>query len=228
MIIAECCTNWTDYDMAKEMVKSAGKNGAGFAKFQLFNPEDFTASPHYKWAKAHSLTFAQAKELFEYGNSIGIEVFYTMFGSQFIEWCERIGVKRYKIACSFRDKETMDRIKKTGKAVIISTNGEASNISPVKDLHLDRSNAVTWLYCIPAYPATAKGFNKIDWTRYGFSDHTNNIDASKVAIARGAGLIEKHFVLEHNPQFPDDAWSMTPKELHELARWEETCRRILE
>ena len=61
----------------------------------------------------------------------------------------------------------------------------------------------------------------------GFSDHTIGLDAAKIALARGAQIIEKHFLLEHEPDFPDEAWSMDVEGLRDLVRWEKVCKEVL-
>jgi len=52
----------------------------------------------------------------------------------------------------------------------------------------------------------------------GFSDHTIGLDYAKLAIVRGATIIEKHFTLDKNLPGCDQAGSMTPKELKELKK----------
>ena len=60
----------------------------------------------------------------------------------------------------------------------------------------------------------------------GFSDHTIGLDCAKIALARGADIIEKHFSLCYNMGV-DGKWSMTPSDLKELKRWEQVCKEVL-
>ncbi len=219
MIICEMCTNWTDLDIAKEMIQSAKENGAGLAKFQLFDSENDKGKPHYQWVKAHELTFDQAKELFDYGASIGQEVFFSVFGVKYVEWCEKIGVKRYKIASCLSNREKL--YKRIGHFVPIIASTIINPPLTNSDYH------ISWLWCPPGYPRTHPDLGKIWKSFAGFSDHTIGVDAAKIALARGVKIIEKHFVLEHNPQYPDDAWSMDVNDLKELVRWEKVCQEVL-
>ncbi len=225
MIIAEIGgSHLGDMALAKRMILSAKTNGAGLVKSQLYNAEDDKGKPNYDLIKKAELTFEQAKDLFDYGESIGIEVFFSVFGVQYVDWCERIGVKRYKLACEYREAEVVEAIAQTGKPVIISTRGDKRLPGSV--------NQPIWLYCIPDYPATIQDMpifhDTDDWPYYnGFSDHTVGIDAAKIAIARGASIIEKHFILDRNSPAPDAPWSMTPGELAELVRWERVCKEAL-
>lgn len=228
MIIAECCTNWRDMDEARRMITIAGEKGAGLVKFQLFDAEADRGEPHYDWVKAHELSFEQAKMLFHYGQSAGIEVFFSVFGPKFVDWCEAIGVKRYKLAASEVNNEVLwlslaDNIK---EKIVSAPYGNAGFA------HFGREK-LTYLYCVPLYPAPVQAYNLQDFYKRipasayaGISDHTIGIDAAKIALARGAQIIEKHFVLEHDAIFPDDAWSMTPDDLGELVQWEKICRKV--
>ena len=229
MIIAECCTNWRDLGEAKRLIEAAKECGAGLVKFQLYDAEADRGKPHYAWVKAHELNLKQAETLFKYGEKIGIEIFFSVFAPQSVDWCEVIGVKRYKIASTFqRGPVELDAVIATRKPFILSIPNETlSNISHKQLPGLEGSG---WLFCPPGYPPEGfrlPAFNNDSCPYDGFSDHTIGLDAAKIALARGAHLIEKHFVIEHNPDFPDDAWSMTPWELRELVRWEKVCWELL-
>jgi sialic acid synthase SpsE len=66
------------------------------------------------------------------------------------------------------------------------------------------------------------------WNKWqGFSDHTIGLDCAKIALARGAKIIEKHFCLEHNPLYSDNDWAMLPSELKELRRFETICHQVI-
>lgn len=221
MIICELCTNWNDIKMAKDMIKVCHDiNPNGLVKAQLFNAEDDKGKPHYDWVKAHELTLDQAKMLFDYGASIGQEVFFSVFAPIYVDWCERIGVKRYKIAAGMRDQETWKAISRAYKPAFISYSTRNNQNYPYGIAN------TTHLYCPPGYPQL--NINKDMMFEFeGFSDHTIGLDAAKIALARGARIVEKHFALEHNPAYPDDAWSMTPEELRELVKWEKICQEVL-
>ncbi len=210
-----------DMNIAREMIKVAKDCGCEVIKFQLYDAEDDKGKPHYEWVKKAELSFDQAKMLFDYGKEVGIEVFFSVFGVKYVDWCETIGVKRYKIACDIRDIKLMRRISHTEKPLIISTIG-------CECLEYHGKNQVSWLSCIPEYPAIAIGFSRVKWWVFGFSDHTIGLDAAKIALARGAKIIEKHFILDREHSLsPEKDWSMNPEELKELKRWESVCHQVL-
>lgn len=204
--------------MAKELIKEAKGAGADLAKFQLYDAESDRGKPYYDWVKAHELTFDQAKMLFGYGIEIGIEVFFSVFDVERVGWCEKIGVKRYKIACNMRNKDVWQAISRTGKRAIISHNDVGTFPYGV---------LATTIYCPPGYPSSKPDFQLNDVRFNGLSDHFVGLDVAKIALARGAQIIEKHFCLEHNSLYPDNDWSMTPDELKELVRWEKVCKEVL-
>ena len=97
MLIAEVGQNWMgEMTKARALIEFAKENGAHLVKFQLYD--------YNVLYKGHpevpdvALSFEQAEGLFEYGQEIGIEVFFSVFDLERIKWCEHIGVKRYKIA----------------------------------------------------------------------------------------------------------------------------------
>ena len=217
MIISECCTNWADFDKAREMIRLSKEGGSGLVKFQLYDSHEDVGTPHYQWVRDHELTFDQARELFLYGAEIGIEVFFTPFGAKYVYWCELIGVKRYKIACGFRDMQAISAIRETGKPIFRSVfnvnDGWAGDIN---------------LYCVPHYPTEHGEIKFPSFHNFcdGWSDHVIGIDAAKIALARGAKYVEKHFCLSHDDKGPDVAWSMDLTDLRELVRWDKLCQDV--
>jgi sialic acid synthase SpsE len=236
MIIAECGQNWQQWWQAAELIVHAMVNGADAAKFQLYDT-DKIYKPNtdlYTWAKQCELTKEQARDLFKLGERVGIEVFFSVFDTERVKWCEELGVKRIKIAYSQRSNQ--DLIHKVlnilpASQVIISSQVDTT------DFEVECAN---YLYCIPHYPAKFEDLkfsevlfngNKddpIDFAYKGFSDHTYGLEAAKIAIARGAQIIEKHFSFSNDPKSgPDAPWSMVPSQLRELKTWEQIVKTSL-
>jgi sialic acid synthase SpsE len=209
MIIAECGQNHASLDEAKQLIILAKQNGADFAKFQLFD-----SAKLYDEHNPSELTKAQAKELYDMGEDIGIEVFFSVFDIERVDWCEEIGVKRYKLAARMQDEDILKAVKETDKPIYISRDPN------LPWLYCDGAH---YLYCIAQYPATIRDY-KIGSVNFngmpyiGISDHTIGLDLVKAAIARGAQIIEKHFALDHKTGM-DAEWGMTPDELRELVEY---------
>ena len=206
-IIAECGQNHFTIGEALQLLHLAHHNGADLVKFQLFD-----STLLYKEHNPSELTFREARSLYELGEKMGIEVFFSVFDLEKVDWCEEIGVKRYKIAaCSFPNKASVVKaVWETGKPVIFSV----ANGTPAEVM------GELSLYCIPEYPTRIED---IDWDEMakhdGFSDHTIGLDAAKKALERGNYIIEKHFCFSHD-YGTDAEWGMTPEELKELVEWE--------
>jgi N-acetylneuraminate synthase len=100
----------------------------------------------------------------------------------------------------------------------ISESVETARSAGCKDLAL--------LHCISGYPTPveqsnllqinelAKKFNVIS----GLSDHTIGTTAAIAAVALGASIIEKHFILSRDDGGPDSAFSIEPEEFSYLCR----------
>ena len=222
MIIAEIGQNWNGIiRLAKEMIISAKENGADLAKFQLYDSKRL-----YGEKQNTELIKSQAKELFEWGEKHGIEVFFSVFDVERFRWCEEIGVKRYKVASrSNTDKVLARRLIASRKPLIISMN------SPLYSHSIWRKVSYKILYCISNYPTRLSElhFETIKFGSWfaGFSDHTIGIDAAKIAISRGAKIIEKHFTFDKSFEGPDHFHSMIPEELKELRRFYDTVQEAL-
>jgi sialic acid synthase SpsE len=210
---------------ACDLIDLARKNGADMVKFQLFDTEkiDYWPTPEIKQeAKDTEVTFDQARNLYQYGEETGIEVFFSVFDTERVQWCEDIGVKRYKISCSMRTNGNLiGAIVKTGKPIIITLPAVITK-SPMTTLYTANRQSEKHHGLLPVYGVSISDchFKDIVFGRDydGFSDHSIGLDASKIAIARGAKVIEKHFSIDHETGM-DAKWSMNPEELRELRRW---------
>ena len=86
------------------------------------------------------------------------------------------------------------------------------------------NNDITILKCTSAYPADPKDANLLTIpdikkrfdVKVGLSDHTMGIEGPVVAIALGATVIEKHFILNKSIGGPDAHFSLDEKEFTEM------------
>ena len=89
------------------------------------------------------------------------------------------------------------------------------------------------LHCNSSYPSTYAEVNlkfietlkKMYNIPIGFSDHTTDLLSSKVAIARGANVIERHFTLNKRMEGPDHLLSSDMKEMKELVKFKKYYNR---
>ncbi len=223
LIIAEIGLNHNgDMDIAKCLIEEAHSAGADIAKFQFFDISEYYG-PEFEWynecMKAR-LTYEQSVELKEHCEKIGIEFMASVFNLEGVEWAKKLDMKRYKIASRcIMQQDLLDEVGKIGKTMMVSLGKWDKNELPT---HIKSQGNIEYLYCVAKYP-TMPGdinFSKIDFTtKYaGFSDHTIGMDASLIAVARGARIIEKHFTLSKKMHGPDHSGSMEPDDLRRLVK----------
>lgn len=225
IIIAEIGINHNgSLNLAHELIRQAKISGADIAKFQfydpykIFGPKGSYPNPE---ALAQALTvqfgFDEAKQLKVWCDQEGIEFMASTFDLERFEWMERLGVTRHKIASrSVEETALCDRILATGGETFISLGFWTGAGVPY------RAANARYLYCVPKYPTPYEDLELpisfADSVYQGFSDHTIGIEASLVAVGRGARIIEKHFTLNKGLPGPDHICSATPAELAELSR----------
>lgn len=206
---------------AKKMLDAVKECGGTLAKLQLYDVTRLGLRPQesdvYPELEMGQINFEEFKELKEYADSIGIELFASAFDSERVEWCERVGVLRHKLASrSIYDTELIKAMEATGKPIITSLGflKEGDAVPYIK-------NAI-YLYCKADYPAVIKDLPfKFSPSSIvvGFSDHTIGIEWAKEAIRRGATIIEKHFTLDKRLPGCDQSCSADPAEMTELVKF---------
>lgn len=197
-----------DCDSTDFQVKS-GTLWDGITLYQLYKQ----AYTPWEW---HQAIFDEAKQ-------IGIDCFSTPFDKTAVDFLEQIGNPIYKIASfEITDIPLIEYAASKCKPMIIST-----GIATPEDIRfaLDACHRVgnfdvTLLHCVSAYPAPLENVNlrtMMDMAeRYsvkvGLSDHTMGSDVAIAAVALGATVIEKHFILDRLIGGPDAAFSMQQDE----------------
>ena len=246
-IIAEMSANHCgDKELAKKIIKAAKDSGADAIKLQTYTADTLTIDCKneyfhikeglwegrylYDLYKEACTPWEWQKELKNYADKIGIELFSTPFDKTSVDFLESIGVKKYKIA-SFEavDYELIKYTASKGRPVIISTGiSSFKEIQEAIDICKSAGNSdITILKCTSAYPAGAEDMNLLtikdmieEFTpqgiKVGLSDHSTNNEISIAATALGATVIEKHFTLDRALGGADAGFSMNPDEFKEL------------
>ena len=242
-IIAELSGNHNQQlALAMKMVEAAAEAGADAIKLQTYTADSMTldvqskgfvieetdslwhgeslhalyqkAATPYEW---HQPLFARAHEL-------GMLAFSSPFDEQAVEFLDGLAVPCFKIASfELTDLPLISAAASKGKPLIMST-GMAS-LSEIEAAVITARKAgcqdIILLKCTSTYPAQATNtnLNTIAHMRdafgcqVGLSDHTAGVGASVAAVALGATVIEKHFVLDRNAGGVDAAFSLEPHEL---------------
>lgn len=244
-IIAELSANHNQiYDNAIKLIDAAHYAGADAIKLQTYradtitidcDKEDFQIKGGTLWDgqtlyelyKTAYTPWEWTKDLKEYANNLGMDLFSSPFDVTAVDYLEHLDMPAYKIAsCEITDHILIKKIAQTGKPVIISS-GNASIDELQEAVDVLRNNGCTqicMLKCTAAYPAKKEDANLLTIndmiTRYnvvgGLSDHTLGIEVPTVSVALGASIIEKHFTLSRDSGSPDDAFSLTPDEFKQM------------
>ena len=235
-----------DKELAKKIKKAAKDSGADAIKLQTYTADTLTIDCKneyfhikeglwegrylYDLYKEACTPWEWQKELKNYADKIGIELFSTPFDKTSVDFLESIGVKKYKIA-SFEavDYELIKYTASKGRPVIISTGiSSFKEIQEAIDICKSAGNSdITILKCTSAYPAGAEDMNLLtikdmiekftpQGIKVGLSDHSTNNEISIAATALGATVIEKHFTLDRALGGADAGFSMNPDEFKEL------------
>lgn len=233
LIIAEIGINHNgNLNLAHELIRQAKLAGADVAKFQfydpykLFGPEGSHPDPaNLEHALAVTFGFEEACRLRDWCDEETIEFAASVFDLERFEWMEQLGVKRHKIASrAVRDIDLCQRILATGKETLVSLGMWQGDGVPYA------APNVRYLYCVAKYPCEYSDIRLPlsfrDSMYEGFSDHTIGIEASLVAVARGASIIEKHFTLNKGLSGPDHVCSVTPSELADLCKYSRLMQKM--
>lgn len=238
--IAELSANHgQDKAIALKTIEAAAKAGADAIKIQTYTPDTMTLNINkapfivemnniwsgkslYELYKEAMTPWEWHAELKEAAEACGLVFFSTPFDFTAIDFLEKLDVPLYKIA-SFEivDIPLIRRVAQVGKPVIIST-GMASleEIQAAVDACYEEGNReIALLRCVSAYPAPLEEMNlssiqqlKEFGTVVGLSDHTIDATAATTAVALGAKIVEKHFILDRKLGGPDSFFSLEPQE----------------
>jgi N,N'-diacetyllegionaminate synthase len=209
-----------DFGLVREMIRTAKLNGADIAKFQLYDAVALLGSDQWRYLEFTQEQTAQVKQWCEEDD---LEFMASVFDSERLQWCEELGVRRYKIASRtvVGDAALCRAILDLGKETIISLGSWTGDGKP-----FGTSDQVRYLYCKAKYPALLSDLGDFpeDFPGAGlagYSDHTLGIEVPLLAIARGASIVEKHYTLDKTRGRATEkghVGSMTPPELDDLRR----------
>lgn len=244
-IIAELSANHGgDIEIAKETIRAAKRAGADAIKLQTYTADtitlnvktdDFKIKQGTHWDGQYlydlytdaSLSWDWHKPLFQVAKEEGLFCFSSPFDKTAVDFLETLNVPAYKIASfEITDIPLIEYVASKGKPVIIST-----GIAGIEDIELALetcrkagNNDITLLKCTSAYPAAPEDANLLTIpdikarfnVNAGLSDHTMGIEGPIVAVALGAKVIEKHFILNKSIGGPDAHFSLDETEFKQM------------
>jgi pseudaminic acid synthase len=246
-IIAELSANHRqDLNIAIESLKAMKEAGADAVKLQTYTPDTITIDCDNEYFQIKHGTIWDGKSLYDLykeaytpwewhptlkkvADDIGLIFFSTPFDRSAVDFLETMNVPVYKVASlEITDIPLIEYMASKGKPVIISTGiATGSDIAEAIDACNRTGNEqVILLRCTTEYPTPLEDvnlrtipdmldtFNKL----VGLSDHTLGISVPIAAVALGACVVEKHFILSKDLGGPDAAFSLNPQEFAAMVK----------
>ncbi|MFM5242263.1 pseudaminic acid synthase [Aeromonas media] len=153
----------------------------------------------------------------------GLVFFSTPFDVTAVDFLEDLDVPLYKIASfEITDIPLIEYAASKGKPMIISTGiATLADIdAAVQACRRMGNHDITLLKCTSSYPAPVEEANLLTipnlaqtfGVKAGLSDHTLGNAIAIAAVALGAKMLEKHFILDRAIGGPDASFSMIPSE----------------
>ena len=238
-IIAEIGINHNgSVDLAKVLIDIAAESGCHAVKFQkrdidiVYTKEELSKERKSVFGTTNGdlkrgleLSFEEYNELFEYAKNKNIDIFASPWDCNSVEFLEKLNPCCYKVAsASITDIKLLNKIKETGKPVIIST-GMSSEKEIDNAINIfDKSN-IAILSCTSTYPnedyeinlnKIKTLMNKYQGIPIGYSGHEKDILPSIIATALGSAIIERHITISKYIWGSDQKASLEPNELKDL------------
>ena len=255
-IIAELSANHNgSLEVAKQTIQAAKECGANAIKLQTYRADTLTLNCSnddfmikggtlwdgknlYELYEEAYTPWQWHKELFEYARNLGIDIFSTPFDKSAVDFLEQFNPSAYKIASfEITDYELVRYTASKQKPIIISTGiATIDEIQEVVDICKQQGNEdIILLKCTSAYPAPLKEANlktipnmkETFGVEVGFSDHTLGITAPIAAVALGACVIEKHFILDKSIGGHDCAFSLDKEEFTSMVKAVRETQKLL-
>lgn len=239
-IIAEMSANHNhQLSVALDTIKAAKKAGANAIKIQTYTADTLTLdcdkpdfvcgkglwegeTLYHLYKKAYT-PWEWHEEIFHVAKEEGLVCFSTPFDKTAVDFLEDLGNPIYKIA-SFEvtDIPLIKYIAQKKKPIILSTGiaMEEDIRLALETIYAEGNRDVTLLKCTSAYPAPIEDANLMTipdmkqryCVKVGVSDHTEGYTVPMAAVALGAEVVEKHFIIDRSIGGPDSAFSMNAEE----------------
>lgn len=229
-----------DMDIVKKLIDVAAEAGCNAVKFQKRTPEICVPEDQKSvmrdtpWGRMSYLDYRYKVEFEDegygeidvYARKKGIDWFASPWDTQAIEFLEKFNPVCYKVAsASLTDDDLLQKLKQTGRSIILSTG--MSTLDEIRHAiaQLDREHLVL-THTTSTYPCSNDEINlkmiksladEFD-VPVGYSGHERGLQITLAAAALGACIIERHITLDHTMWGSDQAASVEPIGLKHLVR----------
>jgi len=247
-VVAELSANHRNsLDVARNSIRAIADTGATAVKLQTQRPETLTLdSRRPEFMRATAGTIWEGRSLYDLyqeaytpwewhaelkalAESLGLVFFSSPFDPTAVDFLDELGVPMYKIASfEITDIPLIEYAAVKGKPIILSTGiADAGDIQMAVDACRRVGNDdITLLQCTSSYPAPVELANlrmipnlaETFGVKAGVSDHTPGSAVAVAAVALGAVIVEKHFILDRAMGGPDASFSMEPDEFAHMVQ----------
>lgn len=246
-VVAEISANHNQkFELAVKTIKAIKEAGADAVKLQTYTPDTITLDSNNEYFQIKQGTLWDGKTFYQLyqeaytpwewqpklkkiAENLGLICFSSPFDTTAVDFLEEMNVPAYKVASfEITDIPLIEYIASKGKPVIISTGiATLSDIEEAVNACKRMGNdQIALLKCTSAYPAPLEDVNlkvipnlaDTFKTVVGLSDHTLGISVPIAAVALGAKIIEKHFILDRKLGGPDAVFSLEPEEFKKMVQ----------
>lgn len=193
------------------------------------NPETWKGQKLYDLYKKAYTPWEWDAPLKKIAEDFGLVFFSTPFDPSSVDFLEKLNPPCYKISSyEVTDIPLLRRVAQTGKPIIISVGfaSEEEVTEALKTLRESGAKDIAVLHCVTAYSGEPN-ITEINLStmldirdRYdvvvGFSDNNAGIEVPVTAVALGASIIEKHFIMDRSEGGADARFSVAPTEFADM------------
>ncbi len=239
-IIAEVGSNHDgSLKRAKELMRAVASTGADCVKFQAFGAEAllnplmpgkdgvWQPDPAYPVMERLSIPRGWYPELMEYAALVGVDILFTVFHEEGVEFLTGLGAVAFKIASGdVTNTPLLRKVAEAGLPVILSTGASYMEEveKAVQTLEQGGLEDIALMHCVSLYPPEPEDMNlkciKSLKERFslatGFSDHATTDVFTLAAVSMGASIIEKHITFSRTLDGPDHPFAMEVDEFEKM------------
>ena len=240
-IVAEMSANHNhNFDLAVKTIEAMAEAEADAVKFQTYTPDSLTLNVDNRYFGPResglwkgmtlydiytegAMPYEWQPKLKKIANDLGLVCFSTPFDSEGVDYMEQMDMPIYKIASlEITDVNLIEYAASKHKPMIIST-----GVATVEDIELAietcrkvGNNDITLLKCTTEYPAPIEKANLLSipdmkqrfGVKVGVSDHSMTNTIPITAVALGATVVEKHFIIDRSLGGLDSSFSLNKEE----------------
>lgn len=225
-VIAESAFNHQgDFEELKKIATAAKECGADFFTVQVMHVDSFCIDDYEKYDLYKETEFSHNQwiELFDFCNSISLQLIPCVLEEASFNWCYSYGFRLIKIhATDITNKPFLDLISKKDDIKIILETQCATTFEVEFALNILGSEKIEALFTgYSNYPTEVEDLNLNVLDTYknkyklkvGYADHSlDKLSIPLMVLAKGCAYIEKHLTLTRNNRNYDYQVSLYPHE----------------